>query len=167
MKKNIQENIINYIDNYISDYYPAQQEGEYTGDIDNLAHDLTQDDDIAENKETLKKIIKEMIKNKQLIEDSREWVNVENEQHTIYVDVIITKNFKSEKKEGRDIRKNQSSWEYIHPENYEFYETIEDFKNELLKNELQDGDDDSMPISVKEVKSWKKWDDISGDFDII
>lgn len=165
MKKEIKK----YVEEYVSESYPDQQQGEYPGTVDDMVDNLIQFEKMKISEKDLKKEIDEMIENGELIEDSREWVNPENEQQTILIDIIITNNYKEEESDFINIRKNQSSWGHQHPANYITFlkSDFNDFKNELLEelegieSNYEEDEDCYLPISSDDVVEWKGWDDVS------
>jgi len=162
MKKEIKE----FVENYYDDYYPQTEEGEVVGGIEVLIKMFCEKNQNCNEKE-VEKTINEMIENDELTTYSVEMVNPENDQQTIYMDIITVSDFISETTNFRKVRKNQQSWEFEHPENYKSFDNFEEFKANTIKFLTEtEMNTDMMPITLVEVKKWKKWDDVLT-FDIL
>jgi len=169
---NIKKSIAEYVDIYLDEYYPQQQEGQFTGDAERLAANISKELSISEAE--ARRVIDEMIQSGELITDSAKWVNPENDQRTIYVDIITTKNFKLEDDGMPYVRHNQSSWGYAHPDSFKSYPSVAEFVEgelENIQNVLNNIDENSETAKflrsvAEDLGKMKTWDDIPTVYDI-
>lgn len=178
--KNEKKEILEKIQNHEEQYYiEATDNHLYVScgggcDTEMIAEMITEA--YFDSSEKIEKTIIEMVNNGELCANETEFVNPENAQHTVYVAYITTPDEPSPSNGTVSIRRNQSSWEYYHPENYqsiyEFgdYESFEEWRDaeaSHLIEQMQHSGHDDYPVSPEDIKSWQSWDDVSSAYDIV